>query len=164
MQTAVDMYRAKSDSGTADPVVLKADKTALTFEATAERIVVEGEDEYTLEVLGDTDNSGAIDGTEVSAKQKFALLNTDELKDKHLRKLPKYVKNAEVDALTTIDYAALTTKDADGKVLVDFNKGQVIAGILLGAEDKSTAIVKFVAPVSGVNHKDVAVSGLAVIR
>ena len=150
MQTAVDMYRAKSDSGTADPVLDK-----VVFEATHERIVVEGNDEYTNELL--------VDSAAAAAPQTFKLLNTDELKDKHLRKLPKYVKNAEfLGTDTTAGEVELTYDVVAAEV--NFDKGQVIAGILQGADGKSTAIVKFVAPVDGVDSADVAQKGLSVIR
>ena len=95
VQTALDMYRAKSDSGDAEPILEGSNGTAVTFKAADEK----------------------------GAEQTLIAVDMEELAPKFLRKAPKYVKNSEVfagatggDATTSITKAAVDS--AKGQVVV----------------------------------------------
>lgn len=125
IQTALDMYRAKSESGSAEPILLGSDSAAVTFTAADE------------------------DG----ATQTLFAVDMEELAPKFLRKPPKYVQNGKVfEGVAGGDQTDLLTADSvnasKGQVVVgilgDYDadgNGTVEAGETTLA---STAVVQFV--------------------
>lgn len=115
IQTALDMYRAKSESGIAEPVLLGTDKAPVTFKAVDEKTV----------------------------EQTLIAVDMSELSPKFLRKTPKYVQNEALLGTTATpkvaggDQAGLIVKEK-----VDYTKGQVVVGLLTDANG-STAVVQF---------------------
>ena len=138
IQTALDMYRAKSASGQDEPTL-----DTHTFTATDGLEKVDGE--YVSKTL--------------ATPEKFELIKLGELTPKFLRKTPSYVVNAKVEAAAapaapatgfTVTELNAIDVDADkaGVQAIDYNKGQVLAGVLQSG-DESAAVVKFVSVVDG---------------
>lgn len=155
VQTALDMFQAKSDSGTEQPLAtidVAGVKTAVTLVATHEEATgAEGTPEE-----GELVYNKLVDSAGADAPATLAVIDFAKLQPDFLRKTPKYVKNVDAiagaDALTgVVDAADFTVADKE----IDYNKGQVVAGVLLKADGKSTSIVNFVA-----NTAD----GLAIVR
>lgn len=144
VQTALDMFQAKSDSGTEQPVFFGAEGAEVKYTVTASH--EEG-----------TNAAGDLAYTELEGGDvKLELINFADLQPDFLRKTPKYVKNAEVVEKATVGATGGEIVAADfTAAAVDYNKGQVVAAVLLNDQGKSTSVVNFVASVT---------EGIAIVR
>lgn len=146
IQTALDMFQAKSDSGTEQPV---KDSTFRVTASVQEGTDASGELEYKPVQVKNATTGVLEDGTAT-----LQLLDMGKLQPDFLRKTPKYVKNSEIVVADLASAAALGAK-------VDYNKGQVVAAVLLNGE-KSTSVVNFVTAVD--TDTTAGVDAIAIVR
>jgi len=123
LQTAVDMFRVDSLTGADEPTL---------------NTVVATSGSYDKDASGAYKYNVAEAGKEVSVK----LLDFSKVDGDYLRKAPSYVQNSTL----VTDPAAAPATLTPTKAQVDFNKGQVLAGVGLKGT-QSTSIVHYVSVV-----------------
>lgn len=145
VQTALDMFQAKSDSGTEQPLAIDSVTSAFVKVTATHEEATDADGELVYNALVGSDGTTA-------APAELAVIDFTKLQPDFLRKTPKYVKNAE--------FLDAATKDAAGLAgVADYNKGQVVAAVLFNGE-KSTSIVNFVAAVKDSADAD----AIAIVR